>query len=513
MEYAGWQVAVGMIFAYIILLGILGYLSFRQTRLDVEDYFLVGRAASFPILFFTVAATYHSSFALLTSAGQFYSLGLYFWAAGAWTWMTGACGYLLGVRFWYLGKKYGFMTPADLLGAYYKSEIVRTIAAVLGAVFMIPYMTVQAMGLGYITTVASAGHISYAAGVIIFLFIVLLYVMAGGLRAVYWTDFLQGIWMVVALFVAGFFLVYKLFGGVGEMFRQVAAISPAHLKVSPTMYPMWFSNFLLLSFGIVLQPHMWIRYYTARDPRTMKWLGALNPLYLTFIYVPAGLVGWSALVAVKQGMLPDIAKTFGSTDATLPAMLVKFAAPWFTGILLAGATAAAMSTADSQLHAFSAVVTVDIYRRFFKRDATAAMMVSTGRIAMVVAFVLSSLFALTKPGIIFDIVAFAGGGTLQLLPATLSAIYPWRFKLTTAGVTSGIVVGGVLTILLTKGLGDKLLGMPAGLVNPWGFHGAVIAFAINLVVTVLVSAVTPKPSQETLERFHGYLQSTEIYTQ
>ncbi len=45
-----------------------------------------------------------------------------------------------------------------------------------------------------------------------------------------------------------------------------------------------------LSFGIVTQPHMMIRYYTAVDARTIKLLGSTTPIYLMTLYIP----GWGA---------------------------------------------------------------------------------------------------------------------------------------------------------------------------------------------------------------------------
>jgi len=378
------------------------------------------------------------------------------------------------------------------------------------AIFLIPYMVVQAMGLGYITNVASAGRISVEAAIIFFMLIVCAYVVAGGLRAVYWTDFIQGIWMFLAIWLGGLALTFALWGGPGNLFAELAKVKPAQLTVKEALLPMWFSNTIILSFGIVLQPHMWMRYYTARNPNILKWLGATTPIYLMFIYVPAALIGFSAALAVAKGTLPDIVKTFGTVDAVMPAMMTQFLPAWFAGIVLAGGVAAAMSTADSQLHAFSAVLTRDVYAAFIKRDASDMHLINLGRVLMVLAFVLSSLLALTRPGVIFDIVAFAGAGSLQLLPAVVATIYRLPVRVSKEGAISGIVVGGILVFLLTRGLGDKLLGIPVDFTNPWGFHGGIIALVVNIIVTVVVSLFTKLPA-ESEEKFHGYLRQTEIY--
>ena len=54
----------------------------------------------------------------------------------------------------------------------------------------------------------------------------LMYMMAGGLRAVYWTDVIQGIWMYIAVWVGALYLSYELFGGPLELWRRVAEERP-----------------------------------------------------------------------------------------------------------------------------------------------------------------------------------------------------------------------------------------------------------------------------------------------
>jgi SSS family solute:Na+ symporter len=502
-----WVISTSIILVYVVLVGVLSVVAFRRLRVNIEDYFLVSRLAGFFVLYLTIVATYHSAYAILTSCGTFYGTGIFFWDAGTWTFITGLCSYILGYRFWILGKKYGYMTPSDLLSDFYDSRFLGFLVAVIMAVFLIPYIVVQAMGLGYIISVASEGVIPYTYGMIALSLFTAAYCLVGGLRAVYWTDVFQGIWMFVALWIAGLFLAFTVFkGGIAEVFSILAAEKPALLTIN-VPYTYWLSMTFVFSFGIVLQPHLWVRYYTARDPKTLKWLGATTPIYLMFIYVPAALVGFTAAAAVVKGLMPEIVKTYGTVDATLPAMLVKFAPPWFTGILLAGAAAAAMSTMDSQFHAFSLVLTRDIYQKINPKASDIAL-IRVGRVFIAIAFILSAWLALYRPGIIFDIVAFAGAGTLQLLPATIGAIYPTgRFRVTRTAAITGIIIGSII-VIITEFTGR--LGLPAWLYRPYGFHGGMIAFLINVVITLIISLFTKPPSPEKIEKFHKLLEE-EIY--
>ena len=125
------MVATGLVFLYILVTIVLGFLANRAMSVDLEDFLLYGRKAGFVVLYLTVVATYHSAFAFLGSGGFFYRHGIGFWEAGTWTVLTGAITYTLGVRIWALGKRFGYITPADMLADFYESEAVRVVVALV----------------------------------------------------------------------------------------------------------------------------------------------------------------------------------------------------------------------------------------------------------------------------------------------------------------------------------------------------------------------------------------------
>ena len=149
-----WVVATGLLFVYLCVTCVFGVVANRRLDGGVEDFFLYGRKAGLVVLYLTVVATYHSAFAFLGSGGFFYTHGVGFWVAGAWTVLTGAITYVLGTRIWALGKKFGYITPADLVADFYESEAVRVVVAIVSVLFTILYIQVQAQGLGYILSAA-----------------------------------------------------------------------------------------------------------------------------------------------------------------------------------------------------------------------------------------------------------------------------------------------------------------------------------------------------------------------
>ena len=485
-----WVVATGLIFIYLLVTIVLGIVANRRLSVDLEDFLLYGRKAGFVVLYLTVVATYHSAFAFLGSGGFFYTHGIGFWDAGAWTVLVGAITYVLGTRIWALGKRFKYITPADMLADFYESEVVRVVVAIVSVLFTILYIQVQAQGLGYILSVASGDRISFKVGTLILMVVAAAYLMAGGLRAVYWTDVVQGVWMYVAIWAGALVLAYKLFGGPLQLWQRVAAERPDLLSLpGPQGYftpGMWFGLMIVLSFGIVFQPHIMIRYNTAASARTIKWLGATTPLFLMTLYIPAALVGLGGAIA-----MPNIA----NPDRIFPELLFTYAPAWLTGIILAGATAAAMSTLDSILHANMTVLTRDVYQRYVAPDASQGHYILVGRAIVLGLLVVGYILSVTTFQFLVTVVALSGAGALQLMPAILGVCFPTRRLLTKAGVLAGIGTG-LVTLYLT------IVVAP----HPLGLHGGVWSVSANFIVTFIVSRFTRPPSPETVRRIHGELE-------
>jgi len=485
-----WVVSTSLIFIYLIATIVIGILANRKGTSSMEDFFLYGRQAGIIVLYLTVVATFHSAFAFLGSGGFFFTHGIGFWMAGTWTVLVGAITYTLGTRIWALGKKFGYITPADLIADFYESEAVRVIVALVSVIFTLIYIQVQAQGLGYILSVATGDRISFELASLILRVVAAAYLMVGGLRAVYWTDVIQGIWMYIAVWAGSLLLTYKLFGGPVELWRRLMAERPDLLSLpGPEGFftpGMWVGMTIALSFGIIFQPHMMIRYFTAASGRTLKILGATTPIYLMTLFIPAAFVGLGGAL-----ILPDLA----SPDRVFPELLFQYAPPWLTGLILAGATAAAMSTLDSILHSNMTVLTRDVYQRYIARDRSQGHYLLFGRLVVVALLGVGFYLTVSQLDFLVTLVTLSGAGALQLMPAVLGVCYPGRRLNTATGVVAGILAG-LVTLYLTR--------MPFP--QPLGLHEALWSLAVNFAVTIVVSRFTRRPSQATVERIHGEVE-------
>lgn len=485
-----WVVATSLIFAYLLATIVIGVVANRRLTVNLEDFFLYGRQAGFIVLYLTVVATFHSAFAFLGSAGFFYTHGIGFWMAGTWTIVVGAITFTLGTRIWALGKKFGYITPADMLADFYESEAVRIVVAIVSVIFTILYIQVQANGLGYILSVATGDRIPFPLATLILLIVAAAYLMAGGLRAVYWTDVIQGIWMYVAVWAGALLLTYKMFGGPVALWQRLVAERPDLLSLpGPEGFftpGMWLGMTVVLSFGIIFQPHMMIRYYTSASARTLKLLGATTPIYLMTLFIPVAMVGLGGAL-----LLPELA----TPDRVFPELLFRYAPAWLTGLILAGATAAAMSTLDSILHSNMTVLTRDVYQRYVAPNKSEGHYLAFGRYVVVALLAIGWLLSIYNLDFLVQLVVMSAAGALQLMPGVLGVCYPSRRITTAAGVVAGIGAG-LATLYLTRIVW----------VRPLGMHEAIWSLAANFLVCIIVSRVTRAPSQPTVERIHGEVE-------
>jgi SSS family solute:Na+ symporter len=485
-----WIVATSLIAGYLAVTLVIGVVANRRMGGDADDFLLYGRKAGPFVLYLTVVATYHSAFAFLGSGGFFYRHGIGFWVAGSWTILVGAITYTYGVRIWALGKRFGYVTPADMIADFYDSEILRAAVAAVSVIFTLFYIQVQAQGLGYILSVASDGHVSFEVGTMLLLVVAAAYLMAGGLRAVYWTDVVQGIWMYAAVWIGAVLLTYELFGGPTELWNRLVVERPDLLTLpGPSGFftpGNWVGMTIVLSFGVVAQPHMLIRYFSASSARTLKLLGATTPIYLMTLYIPAALIGLGGALAMPGLETPD---------RVFPLLLFEHAPAWLTGLILAGATAAAMSTLDSILHSNMTVLTRDVYERYIDPAAGQKRILLVGRVIVLALLVVGYLLSVSSSALIVAVVTLSGAGALQLIPAITGVCYPMRRPLTAAGVLAGLGAG--LAVLCYASY---------VVLNPLGVHAALWALAVNWALALAVSRHTAAPAEDRVERIWGTLE-------
>jgi len=197
----------------------------RRLGVGVSEFFLANRRVGGFISALTYSATTYSAFMMVGLAGLTYLTGV-----GALGFeLTYLCGMFMMVfflpRFWLVGKKYGYISPMELLSDRYQNKGVGATTAILALVFLVPYGAVQLMGVGYLMNGISGGAIPVVAGIIIAVVCAIAWSSIAGLRSVAWTDAFQAIIMiVVSAAVLG--VVINALGGFGSFFDRLESAVP-----------------------------------------------------------------------------------------------------------------------------------------------------------------------------------------------------------------------------------------------------------------------------------------------
>jgi len=465
----------------------------RQLGAGMSEFFLANRRVGGFVSALTYSATTYSAFMMIGLAGLTYFSGV-----GALGFeLTYLCGMFMMVfflpRFWLVGKKYGYVSPMELLSDRYQSKGVGATAAILALVFLVPYGGVQLMGVGYLMNGISQGAIPVVAGIIIAVVCAIAWSSIAGLRSVAWTDTFQALIMiVVSAAVLG--VVVTALGGLGSFFGKLESAVPGLLTV-PAAKGAWNINmFVGLAlpwlFFLISNPQVSQRLFIPKSVTAMKqMLGGF--LIFGFLYTLVSVLwGFSAILLV-----PGLEKG----DLATPALLALPIIPMGLAIIvMIGITAAAISTIDSILLTLSSVWARDIHKGLINPKVSEAGELRVGQwvipIMAIIAFVFA-WWAAGKTGLAFMIAplsAAASAGLLMAVPTIFGAFF-WKRGTATGAITSMIV--GAIIVLVFQITGWKPLGWWPG---TWGFIVCVILF-------IGVSLAT-RPPKEKAEEFIGYLR-------
>src|SRR5690625_3706801 len=270
--------------AYTIIAGVTAYLSCTERSKDMSHYFLGDRKMGGFVSALSYSATTYSAFMLIGLAGLTYSGGV-----GALGFeLIYLCGVTLvlifGPRFWAVGKKYGYVTPSEMMGHRYDSRALSVTAALTSCVFLIPYAAVQLAGVGYLVSGMTNGTMSFTTGTLIATVLAIIFAIVAGLRSVAWTDSLQAVIMIIsATFIV--VIVINHLGGLGSFFDTLTTEHSGALSVPGNGF-FNFSVFLGLTlpwmFFSISNPQVSQRLYS---PRSLKQLRQMLLGFLVFGFI------------------------------------------------------------------------------------------------------------------------------------------------------------------------------------------------------------------------------------
>jgi SSS family solute:Na+ symporter len=470
---------------YIAIGTMIALISRRGMGEGLTEYFLANRGVSGLIAAGTYSATSYSAFMTIGLAGLVYKGGV------------GALGFELlylsgmllvvffGPRIWLAGKKYGYITPYEMLADRFKSKHIAIISAIVALLFLVPYAAVQLMGVGYLMEGLTGGSIAFMTGVIFATVLAVFWALIAGMRSVAWTDTLMAILMLVATLLCLFAVVNNGLGGYVNMFATLEKDLAAYMTVPGPGY-FTFGTFLSMSlpwfFFSLATPHVTQRLYINKNMKSMQ---TMLKAFLAFgaIYTMAAVLwGFSAKILIPSLQNPDMA-----TPTLLSMPMVP---TWVAVLLMVGIVAACISTIDSILLCLSSLVSKDIYSNLVSNVSERSQLI-LGQVCIIILAVAFMLFASLKLDLIGVLSVASSAGLLVTVPTIFGAFF-WK-RGTAAGAISSIVLGACLSLYMQYA-GVTFLGLGAGI---W-------TLVLSTVVFVVVSLLTQPPTEKA-EEFIGYL--------
>lgn len=455
-----------------------------KRRASAEDYFLASREMTWPVIGLALLASNISSTTLIGLAGAAYATGI---SVYNYEWMATVVLAFFCVFFLpFLLRSQVYTLPEYLERRYdrrartyfsaltiFLNILVDTAGTLYGGAIMLKLILPE-WPLWQIVAV-----LALSAGV---------YTVAGGLRAVIYTETVQA----VILLGASVFIAFFAFGKAGGWDAVMAAVDPAKLSlIRPLDDPgvPWLGLVLgvpLLGFYFWCTNQFMVqRVLSAKDENHGRW-GALfaGLLKLPVLYVMV-LPGTAAILLYP---------TLDKPDMVYPTLIFDLLPAGLVGIVVAGFFAAIMSSIASTFNSAATLVTMDFVRPRMPQASNAAL-VRAGRITTIVFMVLAVAWA---P----QIERFES--LWQYLQAVLAYAVPpvcalflvglfWRGANATGALASIVVglLGGAVLFYLNV-IAEPALGLHFLLVAP-------VLFVLSVVVLIAVSLATAPPPAEKVE--------------
>lgn len=470
----------GIFIAYLIVTVAVGFLVARKGRSSARDYFMGSNKLPWYVVGSSMVATSVSSEHFIAQVGAGYTHGMVVSVFGWNSWIVYSLLIWIFLPYYMRTRLY---TMPEFLERRYNSATRSLFAVfcVIGYLFSLIAAPLYAGGLA----LQSMFGIQLWPAIVLLGVLTGAYTVYGGLKSAAWTDFMQ-----IAILLVGGILVPAIgLSKVGGLFHLVHEF-PEKFQIfhgpRDQMFPVTgvFTSFL--SIGIwynCTSQHIVQRCLGAKD----EWNARMGVVTAGFLHLFMPLLFTvPGIIALK--LFPHLARP----DQSYVLLVESLVPRGLRGLILAAIAAALMSHLSAMINSTSTILTMDVYKRLLRPDASEPSLVAFGRwsgavvmaLAIVVALWFStshnSLFVLIQEGFAYIAPPFAVIFTLGLL---------WKRANGTAALVT-LACGFAFTLFLQL----YLFRLPA--VAPYAnyLHRALCAWVFCMIVMIVTSLLTKAPA-------------------
>lgn len=450
-------------FIYFIAIAAYGYYVYKRKQkatMDTKDFFLAEGTLTWWAIGASLIASNISAEHFIGMSGSGFALGL---AISSYEWMSAATLVLVAIFILPQYLKNKIYTMPQFLAARYSDKV----STVMAVFWLLVYVFVNLTSIIYLGALAisSVSNISFEWS-IAFLTVFALFVTLGGMKVIGYTDVVQ----VVVLIIGGLITTYLAlslladeFGYNGNIFKALGVLrkeAPSHFHMifakGHKYYPELPGMSVLIG-GMLINN---LAYWGCNQYIVQRALGADLPtarkgiLFAAFlkllIPVIAVLPGITMYVLHQKGLFQQEMMADGllKPDHAYP-VLMNLLPAGLKGIAFAALTAAVVASLAGKANSISTIFSLDIYKKYFDKEASEKKVVQTGRVAVLVSMALAALVAPALKSLdqayqfIQEYVGFISPGVLAIF---LLGMF-WKRTTATAALTGAVITIPVSVVL------------------------------------------------------------------
>ncbi len=525
----------------------------KQKKIDTPvDFFIYGRQMPGWVFALVATGTIFSGWFFIAHPSLIFLNGFPFAMTSLSVITIPLVGVFVMKRQWMLSKRFGFVTPSEMLSTYFKSDMIRILIVIVTLLFAIPFLAMQLAFAGKLISIVTDDVIGAGSGSLLMGTVIIISVGLIGLRSTLYIDTLQFFLFIFGIISLGF-IAYDLVGGwdlLNESLSRVSAIKERmfnlnlnysnYLELPGTIrqtklldetifYSGTWTASMVLTFsfaltGIILSPNFSMLTFSSSDINPFSaqqaWFsGLLIGFVLIFFTLAIGVssifLGANNVVNstgnnISNILPPDIFPE--KFDTIIPHLinLIGDYSPLFFSVLVICAIASFQSTGNFYLSSAS-IVTRDIIKKFFFKDMKSNQQIFASRILIMLIFLVSLTIALNSPDKILSLGSFSLSiGCQMLIPILALCYFSWFTKY---GITFGLILG-IIVVFLTEDPGQIILKNTV----PWNkwpltIHSSVWGIFFNLLGASVISFIT-QDTKETSHRrkFHDFINDYKAYS-
>ncbi|PZX51443.1 sodium:solute symporter family protein [Algoriphagus chordae] len=336
-----------LIFFFSLFLAMLGYASYRSYSKErtSDDFIFAGSNIGTILGFLTFSAALFSAFTFMGMPDFFRTHGV-----GAWIFLALSDALMVFFLIWFgyaLRKRAttnGYKGVAGLMKSCYGNSFAGYLVFASAFLFLIPYVAIQIRGISIFLDAAFPDMLPYWSWSALLVFIMLIYSEIGGLKAIVYSDAIQGVIMLTVIWIIGVTCL-QMSGGLEAGLESVSATNPDLLTL-PGPKGLFTSPFLIASaIAIVLipvsQPQFTTRLVVMKNLKSVHRMAYAVGIFAMLVILPTAFIGLYG--AIKY---PDASTADFLTNALLFDQAVPVAA-----LAVVGLFAACLSTTNAQIFA------------------------------------------------------------------------------------------------------------------------------------------------------------------